>query len=812
MKLLRTKLMPLTVTVIAIILNTFSIPTHAQRRARPIQRAPTVASRVNDEVLLRIMQAEDERRWSGELAALLQSKNSNVRRRAALAAGRIGDVAAVPALTERLEKDAIENVRAMAAFALGEAEAVVDADGTQALIAALASDRSVRVRARAVEALGKIAAALPDAAADRKRQIGASILYALDVEGRRPLRNPPVRRPRATSRIDVSVTLAALTAALRARPEGASRLVQNFLLSTNAEVRATAANTLARLRAKDAGERLRLALNDEDAIVRANAARSLGAAEDASAFEALISRVTTDADVRVRVSAIRALSALRDRRAVAPLFARYDSLFTAYAAAKKDAASDIHPSETSELLELATAFGALLAGTDDEAAFARLRAMREREAATAPELEIAAARIAPTRYMRDALVINVIEPSSNTSRGAANSWRSVSSVAQALGEIAPRATDVATASGNSLVTLRADALIALRRMSDDSQIPALALSDVLRSLAAFKSDDAAILRKNLQHKDAFVRATAAELLAAAVQTSTQTSSSQTSMQSPTTQDRMSVTRSNDETISALIAALPIAMRDAETVAVNDAALAMLDALAKFATVAPPATAARINAALESALASKDYLVRRRAVALLEAAKSSFASNAKNYRAFIGTVATRNTLADYARALERRTKRVQAIIESDKGTWTIDLLPEDAPLTVDNFVRLANEGFFNNLIVHRVVPNFVMQDGDPRGDGNGGPSYQIRCEINLVPYARGAIGMALSGKDTGGSQWFATHSPQPHLDGGYTVFGQVTEGMEVVDKVVRGDRIRRVTIVERARAINPQTTRRRARRN
>ena len=134
--------------------------------------------------------------------------------------------------------------------------------------------------------------------------------------------------------------------------------------------------------------------------------------------------------------------------------------------------------------------------------------------------------------------------------------------------------------------------------------------------------------------------------------------------------------------------------------------------------------------------------------------------------------------------------------TEKGSFTIDLLPEDAPLTVDNFVKLARANYFNGLEVHRVVPNFVMQDGDPRGDGNGGPGWSIRCEINMVPYERGAVGMALSGKDTGGSQWFVTHSPQPRLDGGYTVFGHVNESdMKVVDNIVRGDKIISVRIVE-----------------
>jgi cyclophilin family peptidyl-prolyl cis-trans isomerase len=156
----------------------------------------------------------------------------------------------------------------------------------------------------------------------------------------------------------------------------------------------------------------------------------------------------------------------------------------------------------------------------------------------------------------------------------------------------------------------------------------------------------------------------------------------------------------------------------------------------------------------------------------------------------------NTDADYRRALARKNGSVRAVLTSEKGKFTIEFFPEEAPLTVDNFVKLAQGRFFDGLEVHRVVPNFVMQDGDPRGDGNGGPGWSIRCEINDLRYDRGAVGMALSGKDTGGSQWFVTHSPQPHLDGGYTVFGRVDEeGMKVVDKIVKGDRILTVRILE-----------------
>ena len=122
--------------------------------------------------------------------------------------------------------------------------------------------------------------------------------------------------------------------------------------------------------------------------------------------------------------------------------------------------------------------------------------------------------------------------------------------------------------------------------------------------------------------------------------------------------------------------------------------------------------------------------------------------------------------------------------------------------------LARKGFFNGQMIPRVVPNFVVQGGDPRGDTNGGPGYQIRCELNEVPYDRAVVGMALSGKDTGGSQWFVTHSPQPHLDGGYTVFGSVISGMAVIDAIVRGDIIRSVSITEGSgRASNPASVKR-----
>jgi cyclophilin family peptidyl-prolyl cis-trans isomerase/HEAT repeat protein len=147
----------------------------------------------------------------------------------------------------------------------------------------------------------------------------------------------------------------------------------------------------------------------------------------------------------------------------------------------------------------------------------------------------------------------------------------------------------------------------------------------------------------------------------------------------------------------------------------------------------------------------------------------------------------------ARVRESLAPTRHATVDTERGSVVLRLFGSDAPLTVYNFVTLARAGFYDGLRFHRVVPDFVAQGGDPRGDGNGGPGYAIRDEINPNRYLRGTLGMALSGPHTGGSQFFITLSPQPHLDGGYTVFGQLVAGSDVLDRIVQGDRIVRVTI-------------------
>ncbi len=132
--------------------------------------------------------------------------------------------------------------------------------------------------------------------------------------------------------------------------------------------------------------------------------------------------------------------------------------------------------------------------------------------------------------------------------------------------------------------------------------------------------------------------------------------------------------------------------------------------------------------------------------------------------------------------------VAATILTNRGPIEINLLTRDAPQTTKHFARLVKRGFYDGLLFHRVVPDFVVQGGDPDGDGWGGPGYTIPCEVNETPFKTGVVGMALSGKDTGGSQFFITHSPQPHLDGKYTAFARVREGQNVVASLGEGDRI------------------------
>jgi cyclophilin family peptidyl-prolyl cis-trans isomerase/HEAT repeat protein len=718
---------------------------------------------------IQIVKAEDARRYDAVLENLLKSPNPDVRKRAALAAGRIGKQEAIPALVRLLEKDANVDVRTMAAFALGETESINGADAIFKTLADATTPSSVT--ARAVEAAGKIAAANPKN--EKSKRLGVAILKTLEFENTK--RSAP----------DTLAVRLALTAALRARPDGAAEVVHPFLAYSDPNIVADALNTLARLRAKNANrDAPDLLATNLNAVVRANAARVLGAAEDKDAVDVLIKAATNDSDLRVRVSAIRSLATLKDARAVNPLIGRFRKLLGDYSPTKRKIKQ---PSEKNEILELEVSLGRLLSNSNDKNVIALLDAVRKSDKYSSPETEVAYARISPETFIQSKPEDQYwLFPVPNSDAWPATAF---GSYAQGIAELSIREPGddlrkkaigqlskfISLATNPNLgVNYPPIGEVKISKTYITSQLP-----EVLRAYARFKPDDLeSILREQLASSDVFVRATAAELMAENFPTPGIRISIETAFKKALTTDKQ----------------------------YDDAQLAMLDAMAMINKASALDT-------IYLALDAPDYLVRKKALDLLDdpdllsknpnvasvltLAREKHSDQVLRYDPKTGTKLGQvlNTDADYRRALSRKNGTVKAIVNTEKGTFTIDLLPEDAPLTVDNFIKLARSNYFNGLEVHRVVPNFVMQDGDPRGDGNGGPSWSIRCEINMVPYERGAVGMALSGKDTGGSQWFVTHSPQPHLDGGYTVFGRVNEtGMKVVDNIVRGDKIVSIRIV------------------
>jgi len=705
-----------------------------------------IFAQIPTNTLVQIIKAEDELRFDNALENLLSNKDAKTRARAALAVGRIGNEKAIPALVKLLENDSATEVRTTAAFVLGEIESIKSAD---AILRTLKNKEIPdSVRARAIEAAGKIAAA--NAKDAKAKELGEAILDALQFE------------ERSSARANRDTILLGLTAVLRARPEEGDFVAAKFLTNMDARIRADAANTLSRLRAKNANEQLRaMLLSDENAIARANAARALGASEDKEAFNLLLDAALTDEDSRVRVSTIRSLGNLKDAKAADKLLERAENLLANYKKSKF-----ANPVEKNELLEIATALSRLLPNSGNKRAIKFLSNVRLLEKFISSEIEISFARISPNDYLNFSLDENQID------------WRSFSSHAQGLAEIANLDSAKFSVERDKAVKQLKGVLVSYPQLYTDNGL-GRATPDILRAFTQFKTIDLSeFLRDYLSIKipitrnvneQIFIRATAAELLG----------------EQPATKENVEALK------TAFVQAL---QKDKDY---NDAQLAILSALVKL-------DKAQAVSSLKLALDAPDFLVRRHAAQLIK--QNDLTKSFPNVDEKAGTVKpynpktktklgqVLNTNADYVRALSR--KNAKAILTTEKGTFTIEFSLQDAPLTVDNFIKLAKSGYFNNVAIHRVVPNFVMQDGDPRGDGNGGPGWQIRDEINMLSYERGAVGMALSGKDTGGSQWFVTHSPQPHLDGGYTIFGRVNlDGMKIVDNLVRGDKILSVKIVE-----------------
>ncbi|HXT71354.1 MAG TPA: HEAT repeat domain-containing protein [Vicinamibacterales bacterium] len=309
-------------------------------------------------------------------------------------------------------------------------------------------------------------------------------------------------------------------------------------------------------------------------------------------------------------------------------------------------------------------------------------------------------------------------------------------------------------------SVRANLATVLARLPADKARPALEdlLSDsdirvqapALRAFAQVGGKDAdGALLKALQAPDFVVRATAAALI-------------------------------GERRPEGGAAALAAAYVRGESDANHGARVAALDALAKY-------PAAESREPLTRALGDREWAVRLAAARLLRQGGVAEAAPVR-------PAPIRQDAAFFeSDRLLRPAYTPHAYIQTRGGTIHLELNMVDAPFTTLAFIELARSGFFDGLKVHRLIPNFVIQAGDPRGDGEGGPGYAIRDELNTLPFVRGTLGMALDGRDTGGSQFFIALSPQPHLDGQYTVFGRVIEGWDLLDRVGLGDVIDRVLI-------------------
>lgn len=625
-----------------------------------------------------------------DLLRLLEDRQPRVRRRAALAVGRVGLAEGAAPLMTRLLNDEDPEVRQMAAFALG---LLADPATRGALLAAF-KDADPVVQGRAAEALGRIgdksdAAAV---AAMVKRHVAGGAIAAIAADDLAYPQPPPAEAVRlglyALVRFGVYDALAEAVIDSAGRPVSAWWPVA-FALQRIGDARAVPA--------------LLSLAETESRYTVSFALRGLASAKAAAALPLFRRHVEQRrADRAVVVQSMRGLAQLGDASAIPGLLAHVTS-------------------RTGDATLRAEAMGALvpLVGADQTEWLVDLTS--DRVPAVRGDALRALARVDPDTFMATLSGLD-LDPDP----------RVRVALAAALGTVGPDRV------GPLLSTLANDM---------DPRVAA----EAMRAVVAAKAGNAeALLIARLQAGDFAVRATAASLLA-----------------------EMKAVGS----IEALKAAHARSMSDDSFVA----RAATLSALRQL----DPAAATPL---LRAALTDRDWAVRVRAGQLLrELGESPDPAAAR-------PAPSRRAVDDPAwAALVSPQFSPHVYLEMDRGTIEIELAVLDAPLTAANFIELARKGHFDGVAFHRVVPDFVIQGGDPRGDGEGGPGYTIRDEINQRPYLRGTVGMALDWKDTGGSQFFITHAPQPHLDGGYTVFGHVVAGMDVVDQVMVGDVVRRVRV-------------------
>jgi HEAT repeat protein/cyclophilin family peptidyl-prolyl cis-trans isomerase len=626
---------------------------------------------------------------SPDLAVLVRDADPRLRRRAALAIGRVKDRAGVALLVPVLA-DTDPDVRAMAAFALG----LIGDPSAEASLTALLTDTVPLVRGRAAEALGLVGAKGSAAA------IGRMVAEYAKHSAVASMAPDDETLPIAPEAEAFRLGLFALVRLSAYEPLAAAVLNGSQPVSTWWPI----AYALQRVDDTRAVPALLTLLNTNTRYTRAFAARGLGRAKDPSAIKPLVALLPSSAKsgLEVTVGAIRALAQLGATDAVGPL-------------TELIADPNTHANVR---LEAVTALGEIRAPEGlpylqdlmhDDWPTMRAAAMRAAAAVDPDSFVAVFAGLPPDRH-----------------------WRVRAAAAEVL--------------GNLPADLVIDRVRSMLQDEDKRVIPA-----VLSAMAKLKVPDLrALLLERLNDSDFAVRATAARELG---------------------------TLKPEGGAEALRAAYKNGLKDQDF----DARTAALTALAAYGR-------AEAESTLRDALTDKDWAVRLRAEDLLaKAAPNDGASPA------IAPAPTNPSLQYDDPQLVGPTTSPHVFIETSYGTIEFELAVLDAPLTSRNFVDLVRRNFFNGVELHRVIANFVVQDGDPRGDGEGGPGYSIRDELNDRPYLRGTVGMALAGRDTGGSQFFITHSPQPHLDAKYTVFGYVVNGIEILDRLKPGDVILRIRV-------------------
>jgi cyclophilin family peptidyl-prolyl cis-trans isomerase/HEAT repeat protein len=584
------------------------------------------------------------------------------------------------------------------------------------------------------------------------------------------------------------------------------------------EVRQVSAFALGLIGDRAASERLLAALQDPDAQVKARAAEALGRLGDARAAPEIVRAVLQSLPSSATALAIRgddagnprdpwllarlglfALTRLKDVRSAEALLLlesgqpRFDWWAAAWTALRLEAPSlkPVLLGATRSTDALTRSLGARgLGALKDASAFETLAGLtRDGDRAVAVAALRALASLGDPRgatpvagvlrsgdpvLLREALLaVSALPPDRNLRASVMAQVGHLRPAVRAAALPALSRVDgddfalvLATLEPDPVWFVRSGLAAALGAAADEASLALLhgmlqdedarVLPSVLHALRQRRGAEAAdILLKHLEHPDLGVRASAAENLAA--------------LPRPGSSE-------------ALLAAYRRARGEADL----EARLALLAALGA------QKDAAAGEALREAAGSDPSRAVRQKAASILAGLGQQAPPP--------GVEAVRRPYADYREAMApydpspgRAVYTPRAFLHLKRGVVEIHLDVVSAPLTTRSFVELAERGFFDGLTFHRVVPNFVVQGGDPRGDGHGGPGYSLRCEIGEVPYGRGAVGMALSGRDTGGSQFFITLQPQPHLDGGYTLFGRVAAGMEVVDQIEPGDVIERVVV-------------------